>query len=108
MTGPGDSDRLRELDKRINALKSAASPEKRHQEEHYSQMQHAWRMVIDLVAGLAVGFVIGYGLDVVFGTLPFLLVTFTLLGFAAGVRGMLATARELQERPTGDDPEEKG
>ena len=108
MTGPDDAERLRALDERIKALKSAASEEKPHQEEHYSQVQQGWRMVVELVAGLGIGFGIGYGLDVLFGTLPILLVLFTLLGFAAGVKTMLATAREFQTRQTGDGPEEKG
>ena len=35
--------------------------------EHYSQAQLAWRMVVELVAGLGIGFAIGYGLDSLFG-----------------------------------------
>lgn len=109
MTDPGERERMKALDERIAALKGAKSERKPHQEEHYSQAQQGWRMVIDLVAGVAVGFVIGYGLDVLLGTLPILLVIFTLLGFAAGVRGMLATAKEFQaQQERGDDPEEKG
>ncbi|MDJ1006713.1 MAG: AtpZ/AtpI family protein [Paracoccaceae bacterium] len=108
MTGPDDAERLRDLDERIKALKGAASEEKPHQKEHYSMAQQGWRMVVDLVAGMAVGFVIGYGLDTLLGTLPIMLVIFTLLGFAAGVRAMLATARDIQSGQTGDDPEAKG
>jgi len=52
-------------------------------------------MVIELVAGLAIGFGIGYGLDRWLGTAPFLMVVFTLLGFAAGVKTMLRSAREI-------------
>ena len=74
-------------------------------DEHYSQAQHAWRMVIELVAGLGIGFVIGYGLDTVFGTMPFLLIAFTLLGFAAGVRTVIRTAQELQTRAEADRAE---
>ena len=59
----------------------------------------AWRMVIELVTGIGVGLGIGYGLDVVFGTMPLFLVLFVLLGFAAGVRVMLGTARELDRAP---------
>ena len=54
-------------------------------------------MVIELVSGLAIGFGLGYGLDVLFGTLPILMIVFTLLGFVAGVRTMLSTAREIQK-----------
>ncbi|MFV2033836.1 MAG: AtpZ/AtpI family protein, partial [Halocynthiibacter sp.] len=66
-------------------------------DQSYSQAQHAWRMVVELVVGLGIGLAIGYGLDEVFGTRPILLVLFTLLGFAAGVKTMLRTAKELQD-----------
>jgi ATP synthase protein I len=39
---------------------------------------------------------LGYGLDVLFGTLPVFLVVFTLLGFAAGVNVMMRTSKEIQ------------
>ena len=89
------SDDLAQLGDRIEKLRSRNAP-KPHAEEHYSQAQLAWRMVIELVAGLAIGFGAGYGLDVLFGTMPVFLVLFTLLGFAAGVRTMMRSAREVQ------------
>jgi len=55
-------------------------------------------MVIELVAGLMIGFGIGYGLDTLFGTKPIFLVLFILAGFAAGVKTMLRSAKEMQEK----------
>lgn len=89
--------RLKELEARIAAAKGAPDA-KPHQEEHYSQAQQGWRMVIEMVSGLGIGFGIGYGLDAVFGTQPFLMVLFTLLGFAAGVNVMMRTAKEFQAK----------
>ncbi len=95
--GPDDSDRLKALEAKINALKEG--PEvKDHSEEHYSQAQLAWRMVIELVAGLLIGFGIGYGLDSLFGTLPIFLVIFIFLGLAAGVNTMMRSAKEVQRK----------
>ncbi|MFZ5964592.1 AtpZ/AtpI family protein [Thalassococcus sp. BH17M4-6] len=102
MTDPDPKRRLAELDARIAAVKAAKTPAKSHQEEHYSQAQLAWRMVIELVAGLGIGFAIGYGLDVLFGTLPWMLVVFTLLGFVAGVKTMIRSAAEIQEKKLAD------
>ena len=102
--------RLAELEARIAAAK-AGKEAKPHQEEHYSQAQHAWRMVIEMVAGLGIGFGIGYGLDALLGTQPFLMVLFTLLGFAAGVLTMIRSAREIQmtklAEPAGEDERDK-
>lgn len=102
MVDPVEKERLARLEQRIESAKKAHAPERPHQEEHYSQAQLAWRMVTELVAGLGIGFGIGYGLDVLLGTLPFLLVLFTLLGFAAGVKTMLRSAAEIQNRMTAE------
>lgn len=90
-----DNDRLAALEERINRLKDTG-PVKHHSEEHYSQAQVAWRMVVELVAGLGIGFGIGYGLDTLLGTRPFLMVVFIFLGLAAGVKTMMRTAQEVQ------------
>lgn len=96
MTGPDQQRQLAELEARIAAVKAAHAPKPRV-DEHYSQANLAWRMVIELVAGLGIGFGIGYGLDSLFGTLPIFLVLFTLLGLAAGVKTMLRSAQEVQK-----------
>ena len=93
---PDEQRRMAEFEKRLAAAKEAQAPRPRG-DEHYSQAQLAWRMVIELVAGLAIGFGIGYGLDTLLGTLPILLVVFTLLGFAAGIKTMLRSAREVEQ-----------
>ncbi|WP_025051381.1 AtpZ/AtpI family protein [Sulfitobacter noctilucae] len=94
---------LQDLEAKINAAKARSAPAKPHQEEHYSQAQLAWRMVIELVAGLGIGFGIGYGLDVLLGTLPIFMVLFTMLGLAAGVKTMLRSAQEIQAKKMADE-----
>ena len=91
-----DNDPLKDLGRKIQAAKKSYEVEPKV-EGHHSGLQHAWRMVIELVSGMAIGFGLGYGLDVLFGTLPILMIVFTLLGFVAGVRTMLSTAREIQK-----------
>jgi len=86
--------RLQALDDRIKAAKG--EERKPHSEEHYSQANMAWRMVIELVAGLGIGFGIGYGLDVLFGTTPIFMVLFIFFGLAAGVKTMMRSAAEMQ------------
>ncbi len=90
-----DNDPLRDLGAKIESAKQN-SVNKPKVEDHHSGLQHAWRMVIELVSGLAIGFGLGYGLDIVFGTLPIFMIIFTLLGFVAGIRTMLSTAKEVQ------------
>ena len=94
--------RLERLEAKIAAAKKADEP-KHHNEEHYSQAQLAWRMVIELVAGLGIGFGIGFGLDRLFGTIPIFLVLFTLLGLAAGIKTMLRSANEISGNSGGQE-----
>ncbi|MEO1363265.1 MAG: AtpZ/AtpI family protein [Pseudomonadota bacterium] len=95
MGDPDDSDRLKALEAKIAAAKEAQAPKPRTPDPH-SQAQLAWRMVIELVAGLGIGFGIGYGLDALLGTSPFLMIIFIFLGFAAGILTMMRSAKEVQ------------
>ncbi|MEM7074956.1 MAG: AtpZ/AtpI family protein [Pseudomonadota bacterium] len=92
-------DRLSDLERRIAAMKEKDAPPP-HQETHYSQAHLAWRMVIELVAGLGIGFGIGFGLDYAFSTQPIFMVVFTLLGLAAGIKTMMRSAQEVQKAAT--------
>lgn len=98
--------RLDALEARL-AEKRVSDAPLRHQDEHHSQVQMAWRMVIELVAGLGIGLGMGYGLDLVFGTTPWLMIIFVLLGFAAGVKTMMRTANEMQTPETSGDETER-
>jgi ATP synthase protein I len=97
---PSTDPRLQALSAKIDQAKAARAP-KPHMEQHHSQAQLAWRMVIELVAGLLIGFGIGYALDWLFGTMPIFLVIFILLGFVAGVNTMLRSAREVARKQAG-------
>lgn len=97
MADDADRARLEALEKRIAKARGEA-PVAAHQDNEYSQAQLAWRMVIELVAGLAIGFGIGYGLDTLLGTMPIFLVLFIFAGFAAGIKTMMRSAKEVQER----------
>jgi len=95
-----NSDPLKHLEERIEAARQAQEGGPKT-EEHYSAAQVGWRMVTELVAGLGIGFGIGYGLDMAIGTAPFMMLLFTLLGFTAGVKTMMRSAREIQDGTTG-------
>lgn len=103
-----DQDRKSRLDALEAKLaeKRVVETPKRHQDEHYTQAQMAWRLVIELVTGLLVGFGMGYGLDMLLGTAPWLMIVFTLLGLAAGINVMLRSAKEMNAPETsGSDTE---
>jgi ATP synthase protein I len=97
---------MAQLEERLAAARKAQEPKPRV-DEHYSLANQAWRMVIELVAGLLIGFGIGYGLDSLFGTTPIFLVLFTLLGLAAGVKTMLRSAQEIQDQKLADEADKE-
>ena len=101
-----DPQKLTELENRIAKMKATTAPQPA-KEEHYTMVNMAWRMVIELVAGIAIGFGIGYGLDRLFGTLPVFLILFIGLGFVAGVRTMMRTAQEVQNMHMAQAADEK-
>ena len=109
MVSDADRARLAALEKRIETAKAAAAPRRSASEDNHRQAQLAWRMVIELVAGLLIGFGIGYGLDTLLGTMPIFLVLFVLAGFAAGVKTMLRSAKEMQAKSEASaaDPQPK-
>ena len=92
-----DAERLRALEEKLARIARPVVSVPGSVGHSLNQANHAWRMVIELVAGLVLGMGIGWGLDTLFGTLPIFLVIFVLAGFAAGVKTMLRTARELAE-----------
>lgn len=98
MSSEPDPDRLRALEKRIEAAKEKPKEMRSQTAKGLSQGEVAYRMVIELATGILVGVGIGYGLDVLVGTLPLFLSVFSLVGFAAGVKTMLGTARQVQDK----------
>lgn len=92
-----------ELQARIDAARAKLDG---GQDEHlagkYNTLTLAWRMTIELVVGAAIGFGMGWGLDQLFGTAPLMMIVFGLLGFVAGIKVVIATAKEAERRSGGD------
>ncbi|MFW8595755.1 AtpZ/AtpI family protein [Cribrihabitans neustonicus] len=105
VTDDDQKQRLAQLEERLAKARKAQEPKPRA-DQHYSMANLAWRMVIELVAGLGIGFGIGYGLDLLFGTLPVFMVLFVFLGLAAGVKTMLRSAQEIQEKKLAEEADE--
>lgn len=95
MESEPDPDRLRALEARLEQAKGKPRAERSATGKGFSQGEVAWRMVIELATGIMLGAAIGYGIDALAGTLPIFLIIFSLFGFAAGIKTMLGTAREL-------------
>ena len=62
-----------------------------------AELSQAMRFTIDLSAGVIVGCLIGYGIDIWLETLPWGMIVCLFLGMAAGIRNMMASAKQLDE-----------
>lgn len=108
MASEPDPDRLKALEAKLQKVKGKEPPPQTNTVKGFSQGEVAWRMVIELVTGMLLGMGIGYGLDALFGTLPIFLIIFSLFGFAAGVKTMLGSARQLARKAAEDAAKDEG
>ena len=56
----------------------------------------AFKIAVELVAGVLFGGIVGWALDRYLGSAPWLLILFLVLGFAAGMMNVVRTARRMQ------------
>tara|TARA_A100001015_G_scaffold321345_1_gene451615 strand:+ start:201 stop:500 length:300 start_codon:yes stop_codon:yes gene_type:complete len=57
-----------------------------------------WRMVIELVIGILIGVILGFSLDYFFNSSPIFLIIMIFFGFAAGIKTMIKTAKEIDKK----------
>ena len=104
--GHSTSTDLESLEQRVKAAKQ------KHQkpvndDNSGSLLGMAWRLSTELLVSVLVGAGLGYGLDTLFGTRPWLLLIGLGFGIAAGLRSVLRTAEKMDaisaNIPIGDD-----
>ena len=88
-----DSDSLGDRIRRAQAIedKLEQSGQSTRPKGHAAAL--AWRMFTDLLAGIIVGFGLGWTLDQLLGTVPIFLIVLGLLGVAGGMRLAMQTAK---------------
>ena len=66
-------------------------------EKKGSFMGNAFKLGTELVAAVAVGTIIGFILDTLFDTKPWLIIIFFFLGAAAGMLNVIRAAKRMQK-----------
>lgn len=92
-------ERLSKLDDKldgINASRKSATESEQDQAMRSKGMAMGLRMSTELVAAIAVGGLIGYGLDKWLNTSPWLFLLFFFLGFAAGIINVVRAFNKMQ------------
>ena len=85
------------LDKLDRKLEEFKSKKEKVSTKQIKVQNDGWRMIIELVTGMLLGVSLGMGLDYMTGSEPIFLIIFSLLGFMAGVKTMMATAKKMNE-----------
>ena len=85
------------LDKLERQIEEFKSKKEKHGPKRLKVQNDGWRMVVELVTGMLLGICLGMALDYLVGSEPIFLIVFSLLGFMAGVKTMIATAKKMNE-----------
>jgi len=103
-TKPSDLD---DFEKRLKTVQDKHNPPEDNRGDDGSLLGMAWRMSTELVVAVLVGAGLGWGLDKLFNTSPWILVVGIGFGFAAGIKNTLRTAAKMDaltaDIPLGQD-----
>ncbi|MEE9313585.1 MAG: AtpZ/AtpI family protein [Rhizobiaceae bacterium] len=96
------SERLARLKSRLDdpetvKLQQVEDPDSPENVHNRAGLAQAFRLSSEFIAGVVVGAGIGYGIDTFFGTSPWGLIIFLLLGFGAAVLNVLRAAGMVAE-----------
>jgi ATP synthase protein I len=92
------SDRLDSLGKRLAGTRRSLEERDAPGGNRGSAYGFGFRLASDLLAGVIGGFGLGWLLDYLLGTSPWLLLLFTPLGMAAGILNVMRAARSAEAR----------
>lgn len=100
--GPSDREteaikrRLHDLEDKVRDARARHDPPPLETQARGAAMGQALKLATEMIAGVAVGGFIGWWLDRVLGTGPFLLIGFLVLGAAAGIVNVVRSAQKAQ------------
>jgi ATP synthase protein I len=97
-----DDRRLAEIEERLRRAREKRD-EVRQIEAPNSKLGIAFRLVTELMAAVIVGGAIGWGLDRILGTGPFLLIVMFMVGAASGIFTVVRSAQQLNRDQASKD-----
>lgn len=96
-TEPPRRERLKNLSDKISKTREKRDPPPR-EAGNAKMLGLAWRLTIEILAGIGVGGFVGWWLDKWFGTAPLFLLVLLFLGMAAGLLNSVRTVAEMRRK----------
>lgn len=90
-------DRLDTLEKKLSASRQRHQPEEQGR-ANASMLGLAWRLTIEMLAGIGVGGFIGWWIDKVLGTQPIFMLLMLVLGMGAGLMNSVRTVADMRRK----------
>lgn len=95
-------DNITEISKNIDNLNKRIKDARIDKTKSLKNIEHrkaniGWRMVIELVVGMFIGFSLGFAIDNFLNITPIFTIILSLLGFAAGIKTMIRTSKEFEK-----------
>jgi len=100
-----DARRLADIEERLRKARERRG-EVRQVESPNSKLGIAFRLVTELMAAVIVGGAIGWGLDRVLGSGPFLFIVMFMVGVAAGIFTVVRSAQQMNRDQAAKDADE--
>ncbi|CAN5526178.1 hypothetical protein BH10PSE6_BH10PSE6_33630 [soil metagenome] len=101
----GERRRMDDLDARLKQARGTAARPKQDLRSAHRQTAVAYRVLVDMIAGLLVGGFLGYWLDRWLDWTPYALIGGLILGFSAGVNNAWRAIRVFSDQAAKGDGE---
>lgn len=95
------------LTRNASDLEAKTAPPSRQEMAGMAAANQAWKVVADLLGGVFVGLALGFGVDWLFATKPWGIISGVLLGFALSIYMARRTANRLMAQAKADGVEPK-
>ena len=91
-------DRLDTLEKKLSASRQRNRPDDNQGRANANMLGLAWRLTVEMLAGIGVGGFIGWWIDKVLGTEPIFMLLLLVLGMGAGLMNSVRTIAEMRRK----------
>ena len=91
-------DRLDTLEKKLSASRQRHQPDDHQGRVNANMLGLAWRLTVEMLAGIGVGGFIGWWIDKVLGTEPIFMLLLLVLGMGAGLMNSVRTVAEMRRK----------